>query len=261
MSTVVYVRCFFHQTHTRMQLVPIPSFSKYRLLQRDQVVLQHDILTAQVLGIRLTFINTPKSYLKWQLPQRPSAESLGRLHDLAQQLIDLVLLVAHGAIIHPLHIITNDAHAQQLIDAVSQNNEPRNLSRITDVPLHIGTINERIIDAAREIRRGQHHHIRIVLQLVYLLVTQTQESNLSEEGIHHAHSIRGLGSRERRLPRRRQRLDLVYPLVPGTRRTNENEQHGVSAAQEIVDVVKQLHYQLPALAEPLAEETVTVDFD
>lgn len=151
MSTVVYVRCFFHQTHTRMQLVPIPSFSKYRLLQRDQVVLQHDILTAQVLGIRLTLTNALKSYLKWQLPQRPSAESLGRLHDLAQQLIDLVLLVAHGAIIHPLHIITNDAHAQQLIDAVSQNNEPRNLSRITDVPFHVGTINERIIDAAREI--------------------------------------------------------------------------------------------------------------
>ena len=92
-------------------------------------------------------------------------------------------------------------------------------------------------------------------------MTQTQESNLSEEGIHDAHSIRGLGSRERRLPRRRQRFDFVYPSVPGTRRTNENEQHGVSAAQEIVDVVKQLHYQLPALAEPLAEETVTVDFD
>ena len=129
----------------------------------------------------------------------------------------------------------------ELVDRRSNDRAPGFEPRRSHVRLDVRPVHKRQVDGLRDVRSSEHHRVGPVLQSVHL----------REQRVDHPDGVRWLRPRRRRLPRGRQRLHLV----------NQHENQRALVVEQILNLLKQPRHELPALAEPAAEQAVSVNLD
>mmetsp|Transcript_15213 Transcript_15213/g.39548 ORF Transcript_15213/g.39548 Transcript_15213/m.39548 type:complete len:363 (+) Transcript_15213:78-1166(+) len=148
-----------------------------------------------------------------------------------------VELVVHGR----GRVLGEDARAAELADARGEYLVACALVGQPDVQREVGAVGEGGVERLRNVRRGEHEHVRAVLERV----------ELREHRVHHAHGVGRLRAVQRSGARGDQRLDLV-------------DQHGderLAVVHQLAHLGKDGTDELARLREPLGEERVRVQLD
>jgi len=130
------------------------------------------------------------------------------------------------------------------------------ISKTGGLLLDIRSVNKGNVNGTRNVGRGEHKHVRVLFERV----------QLRQQRVHNSDGVGRVRSASGRLPRGRERLHFVCRSPSSSRysasgglhtektrpRTDQDADECLAIFHELLDLPEQLHYELPALGEPLA---------